>query len=166
MFYYLNLFLISSMFGYLLETTLKTFFFHAMNNGILNGPWIPIYGFGVVIITLISKGIFRNLKVSKLVKTMLTFLSVSIILTILEWVGGTLIELITKDVFWDYRKLKFNFGKYVALEMSLLWGVASIIFIYVIKPFEDRLIKKIPKTITIIVFGIFLTDFTFTLLSI
>lgn len=166
MFYYINLFLISSTLGFIMETLLKTFVFHSMNNGIMIGPWIPIYGFGVVIVTLISKTIFRNLKAKRPTKLLLTFFVVTIVLTLLEWLGGTLIELVSGKIFWDYRDLKFNMGKYIALEMSLIWGVASIVFIYVIKPFEDKLIKKIPRYLIIIVLSIFLIDFIITLLSI
>ena len=45
MYYYFNLFLINSFLGFLFETSLKTFFFPDMHNGILFGPWIPVYGF-------------------------------------------------------------------------------------------------------------------------
>ena len=53
MLYYINSFLIYSIIGFLLETTLKTFFIKGMNNGILYGPWIPVYGIGSVLIIII-----------------------------------------------------------------------------------------------------------------
>lgn len=164
MFYYLNIFLVCSVLGYVIETLLKTFVFHGMNNGILFGPWIPVYGFGAVIIILIERLIFNRLKAPRIVKIILMFISVTLLLTLLEFLGGILIEFLFDKVFWDYSNLKFNFGHYIALEISLLWGVFSLIFIYVIKPIEDKFIKKIPKWVSILVFSIFIIDVILTCL--
>ncbi len=165
MFYYLNLFLISSCFGYLLETCLKTFIFHSMNNGILFGPWIPVYGFGVVIISLVGHFIFQDKKISSWKKITFVFLICFFLLTFLEWLGGILIEKLFHKIFWDYSKLKFNIGHYIALEMSLLWSVFSIVFLFLIKPVEDLIIKKIPRWLTSFVFFLFLLDFFMTILK-
>lgn len=165
MFYYFNVFYLCSFLGFLLETSLKLLFFPHMNNGILFGPWIPVYGFGAVIVLLISHYIFRKTKMSKFLKTVVTFLLVTILVTGLEWVGGMLIEWLFDKVYWDYSHMKFNFGPYICLEMSLLWGVFSIVFIYFIMPIEEKIIKKIPKWLTILVTGFFLVDVIYTYIS-
>ena len=118
MYYYINLFFINSFLGFLLETGLKTFFFPGMNNGILFGPWIPVYGFGAVVIAMVSKFIFHRFQISKLWKTVLVFISVFFLLSLLEWLGGVLIEKIFHKVFWDYRDQKFNFGPYISYEQK------------------------------------------------
>lgn len=59
--YYFNMFFINSFLGFLLETSLKYFVFHGVNNGILFGPWIPVYGFGAVIITFFGQFFIINL---------------------------------------------------------------------------------------------------------
>lgn len=161
--YYINIFFISSFLGFLLETFLKIFFFHSMNNGIMMGPWIPIYGFGCIIIVLIENFIFNKKNISKVSKLLLLFFSVSILLTLLEWVGGVSIEFFFDKIFWDYSHLKFNIGHYIALEMSIVWGLFSILFVYLIKPGEDLIIKKIPKWLTILVSIIFIIDFIYTI---
>ena len=136
------------MIGFILETTLKTFFFHNMNNGIMYGPWIPVYGFGCCLIIAIMRFVFNRIKVNRVVKIFLVFLLSFFVLTILEFIGGFLIEKIFNHVFWDYSDLKFNFGHYIALEISLVWGVMSLFIIYVLKPFVDLIIKKIPSFCT------------------
>lgn len=145
--YYVNLYFIGAFIGYIFETTLKTFFFHSMNNGILYGPWIPVYGFGTAITSAISNKVFR-LKIKKWKKIVLTFIIVVILVTILEECGGLLIEFIFHKKFWNYKKMLLNFGPYICLEMSLLWGILSILFACYLKPFLDLFIKKIPKVIT------------------
>ena len=62
------------MIGFILETTLKTFFFHNMNNGIMYGPWIPVYGFGCCLIIAIMRFVFNRIKVNRVVKIFLVFL--------------------------------------------------------------------------------------------
>ena len=147
-----------------METFLKTFFFPSMNNGILFGPWIPVYGFGAVIVVFILRFVFHRIKTFYLVKLLLTLIFVMIFVTLLEWCGGELIYYLFGKVFWDYRHLKFHIGPYIALEMSLLWGVFSLIFIYFIKPVEEVIIKKIPKKVTVLVSVLFLFDVVFTFL--
>lgn len=153
------------MIGFILETTLKTFFFHNMNNGIMYGPWIPVYGFGCCLIIAIMRFVFNRIKVNRVVKIFLVFLISFFVLTILEFIGGFLIEKIFNRVFWDYSDLKFNFGHYIALEISLVWGVMSLFIIYVLKPLVDLIIKKIPSFCTCFVFLIFIIDFCYTFVS-
>lgn len=160
--YYINNFLIYSIFGFIFETLMKTFFFPNMNNGFLFGPWIPIYGFGVCIIIAIMRFVFNRIKVKRFVKIILVFLISTVTLTVLEFIGGHLIELVTGKVFWDYSKLKFNIGHYIALEISLVWGIMSLVVIYLLKPLTDKLVKKIPSIITYSVFVIFLVDLVYS----
>lgn len=162
MYYYFNLFLINSFLGFLFETSLKTFFFPDMHNGILFGPWIPVYGFGAVIICLVFRFIFKHFKVCRLWKTVILFFSVFLLLSFLEWVGGMLIETIFHKEFWNYRNQKYNLGPYISLGMSLLWGGMSLLFVYVILPLEEKIIKKIPRFFTVFVFFFLLLDCLFT----
>lgn len=163
--YYINVFLIYSMIGYLIETTLKTFVFKGMNNGILYGPWIPVYGLGCCMIIFIMRLVFNRFKLPRWAKIITTFFISMIILTLMELLGGLLIEKIFNKVFWDYSDLKFNIGHYIALEISLVWGIMSMVVIYLIKPIIDKIIKKIPSIITYLVLILFIIDLIFTFLK-
>lgn len=162
MYYYLNLFFLNSFLGFLLETGLKTFFFPRMNNGILFGPWIPVYGFGSLIIVVVSKFIFKHFKFSKLWKIVILFFSVFFLLSFLEWAGGMIIEYVFHKVFWDYSDQKFNLGPYISLGMSLIWGLFSIFLVFVILPIEEKVIKKIPKWFSILALLFIILDFFIT----
>ena len=164
--YYINMFFICSFFGYVMETILKTFFFKGMNNGILFGPLIPVYGLGAVLIIFIMRFVFNRLNISRWIKVILLFVCSMIILTVLELVGGMLIEEFTGKIFWDYSFLKFNIGHYIALEISLVWGVFSLVFVYILKPLVDKIIKKIPRWVTILVLVLFFVDVIISCLSI
>lgn len=151
--FYLNYFFITSILGHFIES----FFYTAKDSGILLGYWTPIYGIGAIIILLLYKSIYK-LNINKILKIFFLFLLSSIILSILESIGGYLIKFIFNTELWNYTNHKYNIGKYTSLEMSLIWGLSSICFILFIKPILDKLINKIPKTITIIFFVIFVVD--------
>ncbi len=163
--YYINIFLVYSIIGFIIETTLKTFFFKHMNNGIMYGPWIPVYGLGSVLIIIIMRLVFNRFKVPRWLKIVLVFIISMIVLSLIELLGGILIEKIFNKVFWDYSDLKFNIGHYIALEISLIWGVMSLVVVYIIKPLLDKIIKKIPSIITYLVLFIFLIDAVITFLK-
>lgn len=165
MIYYINTFLIYSIFGFIIETTLKTFFMPGMNNGILYGPWIPVYGFGTVLIIIIMRTVFNRVKAPRFIKILLMFVLVGIILSLLEYLGGVLIQIIFNKKFWNYSHFKYNLGPYISLEMSLVWTVFSFILVYIIKPKVDKLIKKIPLPVTVLVSVIFLIDIFITVLT-
>lgn len=59
----------------------------------------------------------------------------------------------------------YHIGKYVALDMSLIWGFAAIILIYLIKPLMDKIIKIIPNFIGIIMLLIIISDFIITIFT-
>ena len=161
--YYLNLYFIGSFIGYLYETIIKNTIFPSINNGLLYGPWIPIYGFGSVISSFISNKFFK-IKASKILKILIVFSLLFVILTIIEEVGGLFIYYFFHKKFWNYNKLLFNIGPYISLETSTLWCVLSFIFIFYLKPFLDLFIKKIPKGLTIGILLLHLFDLLITLL--
>ena len=85
--YYLNYFFIMSLIGHFIET----FIYADGSSGILLAPWTPVYGIGTILILLINKVINKYIK-NKYVKIILLFLSSMIILSIIEAIGGYLIE--------------------------------------------------------------------------
>lgn len=158
--YYMNYFFIFSILGHILES----FVYSDGKSGILLGWWTPIYGVGVVIILLLNKFIFEKLKVNKILKAFLIFIIGSLSLSIIEVIGGHLIEWIFHTTFWDYSYLKFHIGKYIALEMACIWGLGSILIIYFLKPFCDKIIRKIPKFFPYILSIVFILDLFLTII--
>lgn len=163
--YYLNTFLLYSILGFLLETIRSFLVNSKFTSGILYGPWTPIYGLGIVLVILISNYLFSHLHLSRWLETFITFIIITLVLTLLEWIGGVLIEKIFHVVFWDYSKEAFSIGKYISLSKSLIWGVGSIIFIYVLKPLLEGLIKHIPIPVTVILTLLMISDLILTFVN-
>lgn len=161
--YLLNCFFIYSILGYFLETFSSIIFNFKYESGFLYGPWTPLYGLGSIIIIIIYKKLKNKIN-NKYLEIFTLFILYTFILTFIEWIGGNLIEHLFNKVFWDYSNYKFNIGKYISLEMSLIWGLMSIIFIYQIKPKLDKIIKTLPKNFTIIISILFIIDVIITTL--
>lgn len=160
MYYYLNIFFLLSILGHIIEN----FIYVHVDSGILFGPWTPIYGIGTLVIIGINN-ILKKLKINKYIHPVILFILSAVFLSTIEYIGGTLIEKLYGRVFWDYSYQKFNIGKYASLKMSLIWGLASILIIYILMPFLDKIIKKIPKFITWILILLFIIDIIFTIIS-
>ena len=161
--HYLNCFFAYSIFGYLLETIIAKILNNNFNSGILIGIWTPIYGIGSIIIILISKYIFQKIK-NKYLRVILIFISVTITLTILEGIGGILLEKVFDITYWNYSNHKFNIGKYMSLLVSLVWGIGRLIFIYFIHPRLNKYINKIPRWGTNILSILFIVDSVATII--
>lgn len=159
--YYINYFFIFSIIGHFIETV----FISNFASGILYGWWTPVYGFGVILIILIKKLIDKfNLKGKLIIKILITYLTAMILLSLIELIGGYLIKIIFNQELWNYEKHKFNIGPYISLEMANIWGIASILVIYVLKPIVDKIEKFIPKLITYILIILFTIDIGCTII--
>ena len=107
----------------------------------------------------------KKIKLNKFLFPIVLFLISAIILSTLEYIGGILIEEYFGIVFWDYSNQPFNIGKYTSIKMGVIWGLSSILVIYIVKPLLDKFIKKIPKFITYILVFLFIIDIIYTIIE-
>ena len=153
MYYYLNAFFLFSICGHVLEE-----FFYTKEPGILFGYWAPVYGFGSVIILLLYNFLKKQNINKKWIEVLLVFLNGFLILTLLEWLGGILIEKVFNITFWDYTNHPLAIGKYISIPMAFVWGICSLILAYGIKKIVDPLLKKVPKWVPIILSILMIID--------
>lgn len=163
--YYLNTFIFYSILGFMLETGISLIKHTHFTSGILFGPWTPIYGIGSIVVIILSNYLFYNLHMPRWKETIYAFFIITIVLTLLEWVGGVLIEKTFHIVFWDYSKEALSIGKYISVSKSLMWGIGSIIFIYIIEPLLDDIINRVPTIVTFILTILIVIDYVVTFIS-
>ena len=157
----INLFLIFSILGNIFERVVMYFIDKTYVSGFMNTIFTPIYGIAIILILFIDKKI--NIK-NKVIKLLTEFVIFSIILSIIEGLGGILIELIFNKTYWNYDSYKFNIGKYMSLETSLIWGIISLITLYLIYPLYKKIEDKIPKLLTISLSIIFIINLIYIII--
>lgn len=142
----INIFLFYSIFGNVFERVMMNFVDKSYVSGFMGTIFTPIYGIAVLVILYIHKRIkIKN----RFLKILVEFITYVIVLSILEYIGGILIERIFNKVYWNYSTFKYNLGKYVHLGTSLLWGLLSLGIIYLLHPLFKKIESHIPKFITI-----------------
>lgn len=114
-----------------------------INRGFLKGPFIPVYGFGGLIVAYILAPLKGNM--------LLLYITGVICTSILEYFTGWLMETIFKVKLWDYSEHKFNIKGRVWIVSSLFFGLLSIFAVYVIYPPVYRFFQRIdPKNFPIL----------------
>lgn len=161
--YYVNIFFIYSFIGFLFENAVTSFNNSQFNSGVLYGPWTFIYGIAIFILMIFNK-FLNQYKINKWLKVLIFFIGATILMTLVEFSGGMLIEKIFHVVYWDYTKLSTNFGYYISLWTSLGWGLFATIVNYLFMPFLNRFAKKIPWYVTIFFIVLFVVDIIMTAL--
>lgn len=163
--YYTKIFLLYSLFGFIMESTLYKNIKINKHSGIFFGPITAVYGVGIVTIELLNKYFFSKIKNNKILKIIVEFIVLTIILSLIEYIGGTILNYLFHIDMWDYSNVKFHFGKYVCLRNSLIWGLLGVAYIHIFKPFTDKIINQITKKETFIFLFIFILDTIITLIT-
>lgn len=146
--YYLNCFIIYSILGFILESSLYKYKTSPHYSGILYGPFTIIYGFGCIFLILLDEHLFKKLKVNIILKIIIIYLLSALVLTLTELSGGLILKYIFNTEMWNYTKKAFNIGKYICLEMSAIWGFLGVLFIYFVRPFFDKIFKILSPKFT------------------
>lgn len=155
--FYLNLFFIFSIIGYILETLIFFLINKNYNSSVLYGPWTPIYGIAVLLMIVVYIFI-KKFKFSNKKEKVVYFFTITFVLTLLEGSAGYIIELTQKKVYWNYDNFIFNIGHYMTLEISLIWGILAYFSVYYLIPKSKKFINKIPKLITFVLIILIILD--------
>ena len=114
------------------------------NRGFLFGPWLPIYGFGgMLVYAIFRKLITKPFYVGKLnIRFVLLFIYVCLITTFVELADTYIIELFGSPftVLWDYSEHFMNFQGRICLDASARFGVLGLMIIYGVLPIYRKLI--------------------------
>jgi uncharacterized membrane protein len=98
-----------------------------VNAGFLSGPFVPIYGFGAVIITAVS---VEAGNLPPAAAWGITLLSP----TILEYFGGWFMEKLFGLMLWDYHDERFNLHGRICLKFSVYWAFFAALLVLFIQP--------------------------------
>ena len=156
--YYIKNFLLYSLSGFIMESTLFKIVSCPKKSGIFYGPMTAVYGVGIIAILLLNKYFFKKIKCNKYFKYLIEFITLTIILSLIEYIGGNTLHKLFNIDMWNYSKKFLNIGKYICLINTLIWGLLGVLFIHILKPFTDKIINIITTKETIIASVLFITD--------
>lgn len=135
-------FIIYAFLGWVVEVSYQTL--HRgefINRGFLNGPYCPIYGFGVLSILEFLTPWQNNL--------ILLFIGAVVLTTLLELFTGYFLWKVFEMRWWDYSEYPFNIGGFITPLFSIAWGLACVFVVKIIHPSIQDLFLKIPENFVV-----------------
>lgn len=149
------IFFTAAIIGWLFEVTLHIIEQgEFVKRGVLQGPWLPIYGYGcILILTVLYK--FRKKPVKE-------FFLIIILCGIVEYCTGVYLEHTFNGTrWWDYSGYFLNIHGRVCAEGLLVFGLGGIILVYMLAPLIDNLLKRVNPKKLIVICCILLSLFIF-----
>lgn len=110
-----------------------------VNRGFLQGPILPLYGSGALIILIGTIPVREH--------AALIFVFGMIGATILEYATGAVMERLFHVKYWDYSGQPGNIRGYICPRSSLCWGFFSILMVRVIHLPVESAVLKLPLTV-------------------
>ena len=145
--------------GWCIEVTLKYFQFHRfINRGFLTGPWLPIYGFGAVLITIAVKAL------SPLESSVGTTFVISFILCgLVEYMTSFVLEKRFHARWWDYSQKPMNLHGRVWIGNLILFGLGGVLIVELLNPLFFRLFAnmslRLREILAMVLLCIFAADY-------
>ena len=137
---YFLLFFIYSFGGWLLEiatVSLKEKKF--VSRGFLIGPYLPIYGFGAVLMTLFLTRYSYDI----IVLFILSFT----LCCVLEYITSYIMEKLFNARWWDYSNRRFNINGRVCLLNGIYFGLCGLLVILITNPMLLAFLSHIPNNV-------------------
>ncbi len=171
----LILFCVGSMIGWIIELFYRRFVstHKWINPGFLTGPCLPLYGFGVATLFLMSTKLNFNILIDNtIVSDILTILVMGISMTLIEFVAGIIFIKGMKIKLWDYSDRKFNIQGIICPTFSFIWLFIAALFYYLMKTPCQKFLNNIGENFVTkpalpfilgIFYGVLIIDFAISM---
>ncbi len=163
------LFAMGSLLGWCLEVVYRRFSpanksRRWINPGFMTGPYLPIYGFGLIALYMLA-----GLENTELIgnaqaggKAVL-FIAMAAVMTLIEYVAGLIFIKGMKVQLWDYSGEKFNVQGIICLRFSIYWAMLGAMYYFLIHPHILDAVRWLSENITFSFFigmfyGVFMVD--------
>lgn len=140
-----------------------------INPGFLNGPWLPLYGFGLCCLFLMANlegtAVMRHVTVGN---KMILFVIMALVMTLLEYIAGLIFIRGMKIKLWDYTNEKFNIQGIICLKFSIYWALLGAFYYFVIHPRVVEALTWFAQNLAFsfvvgMFYGVFLVDLVYSL---
>lgn len=137
------IFMIGSLIGYIVEMIVALVQNGHLESrqGVLYGPFTPVYGIGIIVFYLFFNKVDTRQKGKIFIMSM-------ILGGITEYLCSFLQEKIFGTVSWNYSNWIFNINGRTTLIHCTYWGIAGILYISYIEPLIPKINELLNKNLT------------------
>lgn len=129
-----TLFVIGSLIGWVIELFFRRYVSQKkwMNPGFLTGPYLPIYGFGVVVLYAVSNIPFEI--AIQWLNILVRILIIGVGMTLIEFIAGLIFIKGLKVKLWDYSDRKGNLMGIICPSFALIWLAVGSLYYFLLNP--------------------------------
>jgi len=146
------IFFVTSFVGWIWEVSL-----HFMqdgtyvNRGTLHGPWLPIYGWGAILMLILLVRARKNI---------LLYVGSSIVVCgVLEYVTSWVLEVTKGQRWWDYTGYFLNLNGRICAEGLIAFAIGGVMLTYLISPVLDAMLNRIRFVIRVVAAAVLIVLF-------
>lgn len=163
------LFFVGSVAGWVMELLFRRFLSRAnperkwINPGFCTGPYVPLYGFGLCVLFLITSLEERAFLADPLWNRLLLFGMSAVAMTAIEYIAGILCLKVAKVRLWDYSDDWGNIQGIICPKFSLIWALLGGAYAFLIHPRILKALYWLSNNLAFsffigLFFGVFLLD--------
>ena len=172
--FYVWCFYVCAFVGWVYESVWKSInrgYFY--NSGFLHGYYLPIFGFGGLLLILALKKLMTkkwgNSFVQYVVKPVAMFVLITLVVSALEYFASVVLEILFDKRWWDYSYDKIHINGRVSLRNSSILGALGFVFVYLVYPlmkyFCGKVSNKVLNIGAVAIVTVILTDTVVTLIQ-
>ncbi len=122
-----------------------------INRGAMHGPWLPIYGGGLVMILIVLARFRKNppLEIGLIV----------VLCGCVEYFTSLILELANGMRWWDYTGYFLNLNGRICAEGLMVFALGGSAVVYMLMPLLDNMWQKISRKILIVICCILIVCF-------
>jgi len=165
-----SLFVIGSLAGYIIEVLFRRIFTAKkwINPGFMVGPYIPLYGFGVIILYGLSNINIGGIDFPPILDSLIRIIIIGISVTLIELIAGLIFIKGMHIKLWDYSNRWGNFKGVICPLFSFIWFVVGCLYYFFLNPSLVSFIAWIGNNLVYsffigIIIGMIIVDFSYSL---
>lgn len=134
-----------------------------INPGFLIGPYLPLYGTGLVALYLmasVDSGAFIS---NRVLQKIFVFISMAVMMTLIEYITGLIFIRHLKVKLWDYTDEWGNIKGIICPKFSLAWALIGGIYYFLVHPYILEALNWLSDNLAFsfvigMFFGVFIID--------
>lgn len=164
------LFFMGSLIGWGIELIFRRFFSRAnperkwINPGFMIGPYVPLYGIGLVLLFLIAGLEELSVISDPFWNKAVLFLLMAVCMTLIEFAAGVLSRKLLKVELWDYSDRWGNISGIICPLFSAFWAILGALYYFLVHPYILDALAWLSRNLAFsffigLFYGVFIIDF-------